>query len=44
MHVIIIFTHSAMNAVEVSFSFLWASSTVEQEMNNLFQNLSIDLS
>ena len=40
VHVIIIFTHSAMNAVEVGFSrFLWASSTVDRKWiltNNTF--------
>ena len=36
VHVIIIFTHSAMNAVEVGFSFLWASSTIDGEMNLFF--------
>ena len=31
VHVIIIFTHSAMNAVEVGYSFLWASSTIDRK-------------
>ena len=32
VHVIIIFTHSAMNAVEIGFPFLWASSTVDRKL------------
>ena len=35
VHVIIIFTHSAMNAVEVGFSFLWASSTLDRKWNSI---------
>ena len=31
VHVIIISTHSAMNAVDVGFLFLWASSTVDKK-------------